>query len=810
MKKSVRGRTLRRLAIVCTLTIAASAYGQNREFDVAAGDLKGALDAYITQAGVQLLYRVDDIKNQSTKGLKGKLSSEEALVRLLEGTRLMVRRDESGAIVIYAVPPVEPKPRADVSTLDAVVVSASRRREPVREVPLKVDVLQADALERKGARELGDYVADQPGVSLTHGGAFAGALSIRGLATASVGAASVGVYVDDVATGSSAPYGLGSVTPLDMGLLDLSHIEILRGPQGTLYGAGAMGGVVKYVTNEPDTGEFSGSVRLGASSTQYGGMGYTASGVINLPVKVDVAAVRIAAYKTIFGGYDDAIGPAAALNVNRGSTTGARVSALLTPTKDLALRLTATTQEARREGNDYEDLNPVTGAWTSGERTRRLGAPEPSSVRTTLVGLDIEYNFGWARLNAITSLQDVTLHAEQDASAALLPVLGGAGVRATSGWAESSGTQHRVSQEFRLTSRASRELEWLAGLYINRESSTVTGGYRYATLAGPGTLNLFTTEKPSTYHDLAAYGDVTWHATSKLALTGGLRVGRMEQTYTNTSSGALVGGSSSNGGNSKETSTTWLATAGYKLDPQSSAYVRIASGYRPGGPNGLLPNSAPTFPTMFSSDSLWSYEVGYKASLLDRTLTVEGALYDIEWSDILQPLQDPLTKLGYFINAGKARLSGAELNLSWLPSAGWRLDGSLSLINAKLRTDAKGIGGKAGDRIPTTPSTSITLAASRSFEVAGHTAYAAANARYISERESGFPGSLSLPSFAMPAYTVLGLQAGIDFERFKLSAYVRNLTNSRGIAAVAFSSLTEAKAVVNEPRTFGVSVSASF
>lgn len=626
-KKIVRGRTLRHLALACTLAIAASAHAQNREFDVAAGDMKAALESYIAQAGVQLLYRVDDIKGLSTKGLKGNLPPEQALARLLDGTRLKVRRDERGAIALYVAAPDESKPRADVATLDSVVVSASRRREPVREVPLKVDVLQTESLERSGARDLGDYVADQPGVTLSHGGSFAGALSIRGLSTASVGAASVGVYIDDVATGSSAPYGLGAVTPLDMGLLDLHHIEILRGPQGTLYGAGAMGGLIKYVTNEPDTGEFSGSVRLAASSTRYGGMGYTAGGVINLPVKQDMAAVRVAAYKTSYGGYDDAIGAAADRNINRGATTGARISALLTPTKDLAVRLTATHQEARREGNDYEDLNPLTGAWTSGERTRRLGAPEPSSVRTTLVGLDIEYNMGWARLNAITSLQDVNLHGQADVSAQLVPMLGGFGVPATSAWVDSFGTQHRVSQEFRLTSRASRDLEWLAGLYINRERSSMAGGYRYTTAAGLGTLNLFETVKPATYKDLAAYGDVTWHATNKLALTGGVRVGRMEQTYTNNSSGALAGGSSSNGGSSKETATTWLATAGYKLDAQSSVYARVASGYRPGGPNGVLPTTSPTISPMFTSDSLWSYEAGYKAALLDRTLTVEGALY---------------------------------------------------------------------------------------------------------------------------------------------------------------------------------------
>ena len=807
MKKSVRGRTLRCLALACTLAVGASAYAQNREFNVAAGDLKTALDAYIAQAGVQLLYRVDDIKDLSTKGLKGNLSPEDALARLLEGTRLKVRRDESGAMVLYTAPPDEPKPRADAPAIDSVIVTAARRREPVREVPLKVDVLQTDTLERNGDRELADYVADQPGVTLSHGGSFSGALSIRGLATASLGAASVGVYVDDVATGSSAPYGLGSTTPLDMGLLDLNHIEILRGPQGTLYGAGAMGGLVKYVTNEPDSSELSGSVRVAASSTEDGGAGSTVSGVLNVPIKTDVAAVRFAGYRTRFGGYDDTVGLAADKNVNRGITEGARISGLLTPSRNLSVRLTATTQDAKRNGNNYEDLNPATGQFTQGERTRRLDTAEPSSVQTNLLGLDIEYDMGWARLNAITSAQNVMLHAIADYSA-LVPALNQYGLPATTAWANSSGQQHRVSQEFRLTSRASHDIEWLAGLYINRERSSVAGGYRFSTASGPSDLNLYTTSKPATYRDLAGYGDVTWHATTDLSLTGGVRVGHMTQAYTNTSSGLLAGGTLTNGGSSKQTADTWLATAGYKLSPDSSVYARAASGYRPGGPNGLFANTSPTISPTFKSDSLWSYEAGYKGALLDHTLTVEAAVYDIEWRDILQPIYDH--GFAFFTNGGKARLTGTELSLNWLPTAAWRFDGALSLIDAKLRTDAIGLGGHAGDDIPTTARVSASLSAARNFELGGHPAYLGVNARHIGERNAGFQGSAVLPAYTMPSYNVFGLQAGVDLERYKLSFYVRNLTNTRGMDGVAFSSLTAAQAVMTEPRTIGLAASASF
>ena len=184
-----------------------------------------------------------------------------------------------------------------------IYVTASRRREPAREVPMQVDRLSTEDLEKSGAKSLIDYLADQPGVDVKNaGGAGLGAVSIRGVTTGDQTISTVGTYIDDVAYGSSSAFAAGSQTALDMSLLDLNHIEVLRGPQGTLYGAGAMGGVVKYVTNEPDTTELSGKVSVGASATKGGGAGNTVSGVVNVPIKEDVAALRVAAFHDHEGG----------------------------------------------------------------------------------------------------------------------------------------------------------------------------------------------------------------------------------------------------------------------------------------------------------------------------------------------------------------------------------------------------------------------------------------------------------------------------------------------------------------------------
>jgi iron complex outermembrane recepter protein len=244
----------------------------------------------------------------------------------------------------------------------SVVVTANRRREPSREVPMQVNVLSAAELQKAGARTLTDYMAAEPGVDVkTYGGAGLGGISIRGVSTGDQTSSTVGTYIDDVAVGSSTAFANGAANAIDMALLDLNHIEVLRGPQGTLYGAGAMGGVVKYVTNEPDTYELSGSVSLGGSLTRGGGASSTISGILNVPLKEDVAGLRVSAFTNHEGGYVDAAGPAARKNVDSGRTEGARLSLLVEPNARFKIRLTETVQDLTRNGSDYVDYDYNTG-----------------------------------------------------------------------------------------------------------------------------------------------------------------------------------------------------------------------------------------------------------------------------------------------------------------------------------------------------------------------------------------------------------------------------------------------------------------
>jgi len=787
-------------------------------FDVSGGDLKTALDAYIAQGGVQLLYKVDDVKGMVTRGVKGALSPQEALSRILEGTPLLTRRGDDGAIVVYAAAAAAAaaaKPSADEpQSLDSVTVTATRRREPVREIPMQVNVMKAETLERAGAKNLADYVAEQPGVSLTSSGSVGGILTMRGLTTGPVqGIATVGVYVDDVATGQSSSGALAGFTPLDMGMLDLNHIEVLRGPQGTLYGAGAMSGVLKYVTNQPDTMEFAGSVKFGTTWTQGGGQGYSTNAVLNVPIKEDVAAVRIAAFTDQIGGSYNAIGPAWGRNIDRGHTDGGRVSLLLTPTKELTVRLTGTVQDVKRKGLGFEDIDKRTLRPWSLDRTRQLSSSEPYENKTQLFGLDVEYDFGWARLNSITSAQDVKIANSVDLTALYGPVVTAMRLPVLSVPLASTVEQHRISQEFRLTSRSGTTIEWLAGVYLNRERGSNDGTVSANLGGGLGNKSFLTSTQFSRYREEAIYGDVTWNVTPALSFTGGVRLARNNQRYGSKQSGSLIGPVDSvASGTSSESPTTYLAAAKYTLSDTSNVYFRAASGYRPGGPNVLKADTDRNIvQPMFKSDSLWSYELGYKADLLDRKLSLEAALYDIEWRDVQQP-----TRSGGFVfvtNAGGARIKGGELTLNWKPSKEWRFTANAALIDARLTEDAKGLDARAGTRLPQTPRFATTLGVMRNFSIADHPAYFGVSARYTGKRDAGYPGSAVIPSIKMPAYTMVDLQAGIDFQRFSLAAYVRNLANKRGIVSIDTGLVANpnmVQAALAPSRTVGLTVNVPF
>jgi iron complex outermembrane receptor protein len=719
----------------------------------------------------------------------------------LAGGQASAQESAAGAA---AVPGEQTATEARAGTrTEVVTVTATRRREPIRDVPLRVETLSTETLERSGAGSLNDYVGSLPGVHVSDdGGAGRGQVEMRGVGVGSASAPTVGIYVDDVAFGSSTSFVGEAAAALDLSLLDLNHVEVLRGPQGTLYGAGAMGGLLKYVTNDPDASGFSGKAGLGVRESRGGALGHTENAVINVPLSEGVAAMRVAAFNEHDGGYVRSVGRVSGDHVNDGDTRGARISLLFDPSRDLRVRLTATQQNIGRNGTGIVQYDAATGRPINGDLTHMLYRDEPYTVKTGLLSADVEYNLGWARLNVIGSAQRFRANTVLDAT----DIFGGDGMNYAS--LDNTTRMDKRTAEVRLTS-GSGPIEWLAGYYHNKETG-LRDQRLYAQLADGSDTEFVRSGQPSSFIENAVYGDLTWNPSSQLSFTVGARVARNHQVY-----GTITNGVPDFEAGDKDSSKTYLATARYSLDKVSSVYVRAASGYRPGGPNppAIDQNGqvVPGAPLQFQPDTLWSYEVGYKADLLGKRLSVEAALFDIRWNKLQQPIAVGATTLTG--NAGKAESKGLELALRYKLDEHFSVDGSLAWTDAKLTEDAPALG-LSGSRLPNSARLSSNLNGRYAFDLANRAAYLGLGLRQVGQRNAGFDSpTTSVPNFRMAGYVLGDLQAGIDLDGWEVAAFVRNLADKRGLSS-ADTALTAfggpLRATVVQPRTAGVNLTKAF
>lgn len=702
----------------------------------------------------------------------------------------------------------------DKHQLQTIMVTATRRKEMARDVPLQINRLSADDLEQSGAKSLTDYLAGLPAVDVkTQGGAGLGAISVRGVSTGDQTIATVGTYIDDIAVGSYSPFVSGPINALDMALLDLSHIELLRGPQGTLYGAGAMGGVLKYVTNEPNTKDFEARARLAAQSTKGGSVGYTVSGLINAPVQSGVSAIRVAAFSDKDPGHITAVGPAAGSGVNKGDSQGVRVAGLLEPSKAFKLRLSAIAQDLKREGLDYVDYDPVTRTPLSTPPARSLAMREPYKSKIRVYSAEIEADLGFARLNSTTSSQRIDLTSAFDTTPVYGPLLSAlAGLDVASVPQNVATVLKKTTQEFRLSSDAKQEVSWLAGLYYDHEKGTNNQSIGTVMPDGSQGPDIIRASLPSKFEEFAFFGDATWNPTSQWSFTVGARVSHNRQTYRQVGEG-LIAAPTDLTSDSSETSTTYLLTSKYALSPTSNVYVRAASGYRPGGPNVVLldPDTGlPAAPASFKSDSLWSYEAGYKADLLDQSLSLQATVFQIRWNDIQQYYA--VQGLNLLANAGKAKIDGAEASLTYRILPSWSVATSVAYTNGRLTESGPGIGVE-GAQLPNQAKWSFGLNSRYDFSVGDHGAYVGGTVRGVGSRDAGFEGSTSLPSYRLPGYVLADAQAGITVGKFDIGLSVRNLFDRRAqmSAQTNFVPLGSPAYVVEaRPRTVTLSIAASY
>jgi len=707
------------------------------------------------------------------------------------------------------------RPAASADAIETVVITAQRRREPAREVPLTANVVRGEDLERSGYQSLGDLTALLPGVNYNESGSGSGQsqVTMRGISTGAQVGATVSMYIDDVPFGSSSGYAGGGSSALDLGLFDLTAAEVLRGPQGTLYGAGAMGGLIKYVAAEPDTGERQANVTTELSGAAHGDLSHVARGVLNLPLREGVAALRATLYQREEGGF---IRDSNHQNrITDGlKTDGARLALLLTPSKDLSLRLTALSQKQQRNGSSTEDVSLATGQPVDGRQTKRLFVSEPVTVRNDLVSLAIKADLHWATVDAISGWQRSLNDGRADPSALYVPYLAPLGITAPGYAMDYSFYNRKVTQEVRLTSPSNHSLEWLAGAFYTNEAAAKSQHLQpLDAQLQPIQPLLADAQFPSTFREAAVFGTATYFLNERTDMTLGVRRSHDKQHLDQRFDG-LFAPAPQPAAESSEDVTTWMATARWRPAPRQALYVRAASGYRPGGPLPVIRNpitGEPLNPSSYASDSLWSYEAGWKGDMVPGKVSAELALYQINWKD----MQVFTTYAGFsgIGNAGRARSRGIEATLRTRPMQDVRIAAALSLINAELRDDSPSLGGKAGERLPDTARVSGAVQADRDFTVDGHPAYAGVSLRYTGERLNAFQQQPATPLYRLPAYTLIDLRSGIEIGHASVGLFLRNLLDRRAQTSADTSlSTLGAPARVNlaPPRTLGIQLSYAF
>jgi iron complex outermembrane receptor protein len=657
---------------------------------------------------------------------------------------------------------------AEATNIDDIIVTASKRGERVSEVGASITALAGEELERLGASSFADFVGLTPGVSYQSTSPGRTQIGIRGLNVGTTQPSNtVAIYLDDTPVTPASTAALGGEINHDFDTFDMDRIEVLRGPQGTLYGASALGGVIKYVTRKPDFTDFGGALNLSAGQIDGGSEDYAASGMINAPL-ADWAALRVVAYDRRDGGYIDNVARGAE-DVNTVRQRGGRAILALTPTENLTVTLSAMTSTLDTDGESSIDMTARTFDPAFGDLTQSRIVPEQLNYDYTLYTANIGYDLGFATLTSVTSSAQQSFNRE---------LMGNQFSDTRAILSRRTGDFETVVQELRLTSPSAegQGLQWLVGAYYTREE------YNRATIDliyNPSTSAITTTDfysgVVSDYEEKALFGNATWYFNPSFDVAGGLRYSENEQQGVGVANG---GGSNGQAGASSDESVTWSVTTRWRPLEGLLTYGNISTGYRAGGANFSTIGSL--VPKTFEPEELTNYEVGVKYVGLDGRLDTSLSAFFIDWSSIQLPLV--VNGLTFRGNNGTAESKGFEFAGSYDVFEGLTLGGTAAYIDAELTSNEPSLGAVAGERLAGSPrwSGSATVSWVRpltdSLDV-----FAGAVWRYTGERTNSYRNSRNTPFRELPSYDTVDLRAGVSADGKRLTLALANAFDERGI-----------------------------
>jgi outer membrane receptor protein involved in Fe transport len=742
-------------------------------------------------------------------------------------------------------------PADDTGALQEIVVTASKRESNLQNTAISITALTGEALQERGLSGLTDVIHETPGVSFrTNGGPGQTEIQMRGMTSTGGEAPTVGFYLDEVPVTPAAQSDNGKVV-LDPNLFDLKRVEVLRGPQGTLYGSGSMGGTIRLIINQPDLKRISVNAQTIFSDTDAGGFNRAENGALNLPLLEDKVALRIVYSDSHSAGWidrvvlnpfplptnpDPACGPvygctrgdvlaapvqAKHRNVNDLQTTGARATLLIQPFERLSIEPMILYQHNSAGGVSAFDTVPGTLA-----HYEPFDVPEPISDNFTLYSGTVKYHFDSVDITSVSAKWTRESNTYQDFAEQMQEVFftpayeiekGGLG----GGQALDQDKVSQFSQELRVSSNWQGPLKALLGVFYSKYDSLL---YFNASLPGaPDVLGQETISvqiQPTKIKQEAIFGEASYKFTDQLEATVGLRRYKYDSQLAVTAYGAALG----NDVGTPITSFNKTSNVGYNPkfnlsytpSDKDLLYATAAKGFRPGAANGPVPLAGPTScvdslaalgrttpPSAYDPDSVWSYEIGNKLQMQDRRVILNTAAYFERWTGIQQQISLPCGWL-FTDNQGTANIYGGEVELAARVTSALTLSLNAAYTHAALTEDVPEAGGVKGQQLQDIPK--FTGGASIEYSVP-----VSANYKFISRLSDDYIGDRHDAYGPLPGYNLMDFRIGLSGDPWTVHLFAKNLTNRivnvSNPIPLSVSTPLYMRAVSNQPAMFGVDIS---
>lgn len=733
--------------------------------------------------------------------------------------------------------PPSTTPAADGSEIQVVTVTATKRLEQAKDVPMAVSAISGADLQASGAVAFTDYASKIPNLSFGYANAGrqgARLFQIRGI----FGNDTSALYLGE----TSIP------TSVDPRVMDVERIEVLRGPQGSLFGARSMGGLLKIVPNRPSTGQFSGSAHVGVGSTREGGTSYSLDTTLNIPLS-QRAAMRVTAYHLDDAGWiDRLIDPDASLlakplatspvstsgderlhkDVNHDKTSGVQVSGRLDVTDWLTISPRLMHQRTRSGGPPYVD-NDVSNL----VKVRQFDVSETGRDEWTLFNLEASASVGGGEFVSSTShFKRETLDVE-DGTPFMASRFGGrvrTAVDAPSSTAL-AGSEKITTQEFRWVSDDKSALQFIVGSFFQRTErdsayldsiipgrSPLIGLFGTTTAAGDQFFSLRTTSKTT---EVALFGEANYKILPKLVLTAGGRYYDIKTDQTRldggvlfTKFGPILAGKAFTltpyAGTQKGSGFNPRVALSWEQSKELTWYANAAKGYRPGRVNDTKGACTALGVTgvkdSIEADTLWNYEGGAKASLMGGRVVMNVAVFQIDWKNRQTQVGD-CGGLGFGIrdNVGAAQSKGAEFDITMTLAGGFGLSAALGYTDARITNVGTATGVAVGDRLANAPRTNASVSMDYSQAIGGNrVGYVRLDSRFVGE-------SISSQKAVRPQYTIFDLRGGVKMGGWDISLFIKNLRDVRANLSDAPELSDSLNLIgIERPRTVGLDVRTRF